>query len=206
MAGAAAGYGLLWTALLSLPLMISVQMMCGRLGMVTGRGLAGVIRQRYSRWVLWGACLLLVTANVINIAADLGGMGQGAELVTGISSLIWTPLFTVVIMGFMFWSSYRQIARIFKWLTLVLARLCRNGFSGACRLARGCSGDIPSPYRVVARIFLPAARHPGDDDLTLSVFLAGIAGSRGRACHRDEIWRSAGEQRTANYAACGPTP
>jgi NRAMP (natural resistance-associated macrophage protein)-like metal ion transporter len=128
MAGAAAGYGLLWTALLSLPLMISVQMMCGRLGMVTGRGLAGVIRQRYSRWVLWGACLLLVTANVINIAADLGGMGQGAELVTGISSLIWTPLFTVVIMGFMFWSSYRQIARIFKWLTLVLLAYVGTAF------------------------------------------------------------------------------
>src|SRR3954471_2034330 len=75
MAGAAFGYGLLWTALLSLPLMISVQMMCGRLGMVTGRGLAGMIRTRYPRWVLWGSCALLVIANVINIAADLGGMG-----------------------------------------------------------------------------------------------------------------------------------
>lgn len=128
MAGAAAGYGLLWTALLSLPLMISVQMMCGRLGMVTGRGLAGVIRQRYSRWVLWGACVLLVTANVINIAADLGGMGQGAELVSGVSALVWTPLFTVVITGFMFWSSYRQIARIFKWLTLVLLAYVGTAF------------------------------------------------------------------------------
>ena len=107
IAGASFGYGLLWTALLSLPLMVAVQMMCGRLGMVTGRGLAGVIRLRYSRWVLWGACLLLVIANVINIAADLGGMGQGAQLVTGISSLIWTPLFTAVIIGFLFWSSYR---------------------------------------------------------------------------------------------------
>ena len=125
---AAAGYGLLWTALLSLPLMISVQMMCGRLGMVTGRGLAGVIRRRYSRWVLWGACLLLVVANVINIAADLGGMGQGAELVTGVSSLIWTPLFTVTITGFMFRSSYRQIARIFKWLTLVLLAYVGTAF------------------------------------------------------------------------------
>ena len=128
MAGASAGYGLLWTALLSLPLMISVQMMCGRLGMVTGRGLAGVIRLRYPRWVLWSACLLLVTANIINIAADLGGMGQGAELVTGISSLIWTPFFTVVMTGFLFWSSYRQIARIFKWLTLVLLAYVGTAF------------------------------------------------------------------------------
>src|SRR6202166_4418968 len=114
VAGATFGYLPLWTALLSFPLMTAVQLMCARLGLVTGRGLAGVIRRRYSKWVLWGACLLLVIANVINIAADLGGMGQGAELVTGISSLIWTPVFTVVITGFMFWSSYRQIARIFK--------------------------------------------------------------------------------------------
>src|ERR1700719_2722161 len=62
VAGAAFGYGTLWTALLSLPLMISVQMMCGRLGMATGRGLAAVIRLHYPRWVLWGACLLLVIA------------------------------------------------------------------------------------------------------------------------------------------------
>ena len=128
MAGAAFGYGLLWTALLSLPLMISVQMMCGRLGMVTGRGLAGVIRTRYSRWVLWSACVLLVTANVINIAADLGGMGQGAELVSGVSSLVWTPLFGLSITAFLLWSSYRQIARIFKWLTLVLLAYVGTAF------------------------------------------------------------------------------
>jgi NRAMP (natural resistance-associated macrophage protein)-like metal ion transporter len=128
IAGATFGYGLLWTALLSLPLMVSVQMMCGRLGMVTGRGLAGVIRLRYPRWVLWGACLLLVIANVINIAADLGGMGQGAQLVTGISALVWTPLFTALIIGFLFWSSYRVIARIFKWLTLVLLAYVATAF------------------------------------------------------------------------------
>jgi NRAMP (natural resistance-associated macrophage protein)-like metal ion transporter len=120
IAGAAFGYGLLWTALLSLPLMIAVQMMCGRLGLVTGHGLAGMIRRRYPAWVLWGACLLLVTANIINIAADLGGMGQGAQLVSGISAYFWVPLFTAVLIAFLFWSSYRQIARIFKWLTLVL--------------------------------------------------------------------------------------
>src|SRR5580658_7982268 len=74
VAGAAFGYATLWTALISFPLMVSVQMMCSRLGMVTGRGLASVIRLHYPRWVLWGACLLLVTANVVNIAADLGGM------------------------------------------------------------------------------------------------------------------------------------
>lgn len=118
--GAAYGYAPLWTALFSFPLMAAVQMMCARLGMVTGRGLAGVVRHRYSRWVLWGACALLVTANVVNIGADLGGMAQVTEMITGISAVIWTPIFTVLITAGLFWSSYRQIARVFKWLTLVL--------------------------------------------------------------------------------------
>jgi NRAMP (natural resistance-associated macrophage protein)-like metal ion transporter len=120
MAGAVFGYALLWTALISFPLMVSVQMMCGRLGMVTGRGLAGVIRRRYSKWILWGACSLLVVANVVNIAADLGGMADATRMVTGVNSLVWTPLYTALIVSFLFWSSYRQIARIFKWITLVL--------------------------------------------------------------------------------------
>jgi NRAMP (natural resistance-associated macrophage protein)-like metal ion transporter len=120
VAGAAFGYSLLWTALLSFPLMAAVQMMCGRLGMVTGRGLAGVVRRRYSRWVLWLACSLLVIANVVNIAADLGGMGDATQMLTGIGSLVWTPLYTVLIVAFLFWSSYRRIANIFKWITLVL--------------------------------------------------------------------------------------
>jgi NRAMP (natural resistance-associated macrophage protein)-like metal ion transporter len=120
VASAGFGYGLLWTALASLPMMTAVQLMCGRLGMVTGRGLAGVVRLHYPRWVLWGACLLLIVANVINIAADLGGMADATQMVTGINSLVWTPVYASVIVGFLFWSSYRQIARIFKWMTLVL--------------------------------------------------------------------------------------
>jgi NRAMP (natural resistance-associated macrophage protein)-like metal ion transporter len=118
--GAAFGYGPLWTALFSFPLMAAVQLMCARLGMVTGRGLAAVVRRRYPRWVLWGACLLLTVANVINIGADLGGMGGAVEMVTGVSSLIWTPIFAGVIVLLMFQTSYRTIARTFKWLTLVL--------------------------------------------------------------------------------------
>lgn len=120
MTGAAFGYGLLWTALLSFPLMVSLQLMCGRLGMVTGRGLAGVIRRRYTRWVLWGACSLLMLANMINIGADLGGMADATAMITGVNSLIWTPLYTALMMSFLFWSSYRQIARLFKWITLAL--------------------------------------------------------------------------------------
>ena len=128
MAGASFGYGLLWTALISFPLMVSVQMMCGRLGMVTGRGLAGVVRRRYSRWVLWSACSLLIIANVINIAADLGGMADATQMLTGVNSLVWVPLYTGIIIVFLLWSSYRQIARIFKWITLVLLAYVGTAF------------------------------------------------------------------------------
>lgn len=118
--GAAFGYAPLWTALFSFPLMTAVQMMCARLGMVTGQGLAGVIRITYSKWILWGACTLLVVANTVNIGADLGGMGSVTEMVTGVSRLVLTPLYAVILASFLVWSSYNVVARIFKWLTLIL--------------------------------------------------------------------------------------
>src|SRR5215467_4933875 len=118
--GAAYGYLPLWTALFSFPLMAAVQLMCARLGLVTGRGLAGVLRRSYPRWVLWGACLLLIVANVFNIGADLGGMAEATEMITGVNSLYWTPLYTLLLLALLFWSSYRVMARLFKWLTLVL--------------------------------------------------------------------------------------
>jgi NRAMP (natural resistance-associated macrophage protein)-like metal ion transporter len=120
VSGASFGYGPLWTALFCFPLMAAVQLMCSRLGMVTGRGLAAVVRRRYSRWVLWGACLLLIVANVINIAADLGGMAEATKMVTGLPSPWLTPMFAMLIVAALFWTSYRLLARVFKWLTLVL--------------------------------------------------------------------------------------
>jgi NRAMP (natural resistance-associated macrophage protein)-like metal ion transporter len=120
VAGAAYGYATLWIALLTFPLMASVQLMCARLGLVTGQGLAASIRVYYPRWVLWGACSILVVANIINIGADLGGMAEATELITGIRPLIWIPFYAFVIIGLLLWTSYTLIARIFKWMTLVL--------------------------------------------------------------------------------------
>jgi NRAMP (natural resistance-associated macrophage protein)-like metal ion transporter len=120
VAGAAYGYGTLWIALLTFPLMAAVQLMCARLGMVTGRGLAAAVRVYYPRWVLWGACSILVVANIINICADLGGMAEATQLITGIRPLVWVPVYALFILGLLFWTSYKLIAKIFKWLTLVL--------------------------------------------------------------------------------------
>ena len=120
VAGAAFGNSFLWTALFSFPLMAAVQLMCARLGMVTGRGLGGVIRKRYPVWILWPACLILIVANVFNIGADLGGMATAMQMVTGVRSYYWTPFFALLIAALLIWTSYNQIAGIFKWLTLVL--------------------------------------------------------------------------------------
>jgi NRAMP (natural resistance-associated macrophage protein)-like metal ion transporter len=120
VAGAAFGYTGLWTALFSFPLMAAVQLMCARLGMVSGRGLAAVIRTRYSPWVLWPACAILMVANVFNIGADLGGMADAMQMVTGVWAYLWTPLFAMVIISLLFWTSYKAMARVLKWLTLVL--------------------------------------------------------------------------------------
>jgi len=128
VAGATFGYLPLWTAIVSFPLMTAVQLMCARLGLITGLGLAGVIRRRYSRWVLWGACALLIVANVINIAADLGGMAEATALVSGVPAAVSVPAFGAVITASLMWSSYRTIARIFKWLTLVLFAYVATAF------------------------------------------------------------------------------
>jgi NRAMP (natural resistance-associated macrophage protein)-like metal ion transporter len=118
--GAAFGFAQLWTVFFAFPLMTAVQIMCARLGLVSGQGLAGVLRRRYPKWVLVGACALLAFANIVNIGADLGGMAEAMEMMTSVPSLIWLPLFAALIVGLLIWSSYRHLARVFKWLTLVL--------------------------------------------------------------------------------------
>src|SRR5262249_24429796 len=112
VAGAAYGYLPLWTALCSFPLMAAVRLMWSRLGLVTGGWVAGVLRRSYPRWVLWGACLVLLVANVCNIGADLGGMAEATEMITGINSLCWTPVYTLLMLVLLFWSSYRVMARV----------------------------------------------------------------------------------------------
>lgn len=119
-AGAAFGFGLLWTALITLPLMTAVQLMCARIGLVSQQGLAAVVRDNYSKFLLWAVCVLLLFGNIVNIAADLGGMGAAAGLVTGYKSVLWVPLFTAIIIAFLVFASYRFMTKVLKWLTLVL--------------------------------------------------------------------------------------
>ena len=128
IAGAQFGYACLWTAWFTFPLMACVQLISSRLGIVTGRGLAGIIRDRYGRRVLWLACLLLSVANVINIGADLGAMGESTAMVTGIPSFYAIPLYTAAMALLMAFASYRRIAGVFKWMTLALCAYVAAAF------------------------------------------------------------------------------
>src|SRR5512138_719536 len=92
IAGARFGTSLLWTALLTWPLMAAVQMTCARIGMVTGHGLAGALRRKFPRPLLVAAASALLVANTINIAADLAGMADAAEMLTGANSHLFVVL------------------------------------------------------------------------------------------------------------------
>jgi NRAMP (natural resistance-associated macrophage protein)-like metal ion transporter len=120
VAGAQFGTALLWTALLTWPLMAAVQMMCARIGMVTGTGLMTALRRKFPRPLLAGAAMLLLLANTINIGADLSGMADGAELLTGVNSHLWVVLFGLAIGVATIELHYASIARVLKWLAVVL--------------------------------------------------------------------------------------
>jgi len=120
IAGAQLGTSLLWTAFITWPLMGCVQFMCARVGMITGRGLGGAMREKIPRWMLFIAALALFAANSINVGSDLSGMADAAEMLTGFNSHFYVIIFGV---GIAYWTircRYYQIAMILKWLALCL--------------------------------------------------------------------------------------
>src|SRR5689334_14054241 len=100
VAGATLGYSTLWTALLTLPLMIAVQLICARIGLVCGVGLTGALRRHYPRWLLVVISLMLLAANVFNVAADLSAMADAVEMLTGCPLWLATAGLAVAIVGF----------------------------------------------------------------------------------------------------------
>ena len=119
-AGAAYGYALLWTMPLTLPLMSAVQEISARIGRITGRGLAGNIRQHYPNWLLYPVVLLLVMANAINLGADIGAMGDALRLLVGGPGLVYAAGFAVLCVILEVFVSYPRYCSFLKWLTPVL--------------------------------------------------------------------------------------
>ncbi len=120
IAGAQQGTSMLWTAFLTWPLMGCVQFMCARIGMVTGGGLAGALRKKFPIPLLIIASIALLIANTINIGADLSGMADAAEMLTGINSHFYVVAFGIGIAVATVAFRYYQIANILKWLALTL--------------------------------------------------------------------------------------
>jgi NRAMP (natural resistance-associated macrophage protein)-like metal ion transporter len=120
VAGAQFGTKLLWTALLTWPLMAAVQMMCARIGKVTGQGLASNFKHRFPKWLLLVFVIALLGANTINIGADLAGMADAAAMLSGINSHWFVVMFALLISWATVRLPYTQIANVLKWLVLVL--------------------------------------------------------------------------------------
>ena len=120
IAGAQLGTSLLWTAFLTWPLMAAVQMMCARIGMVRGEGLAAALKKRIPKPFVIVATFALLIANTINIAADLSGMADAAEMLTGLNSHVYVVVFGIGIALAVIRLPYKRIASVLKWLALAL--------------------------------------------------------------------------------------
>ena len=119
-AGAAAGYGFLWSAVWLLPLAFATQEACARLALVTGKGLAAIIRATLPRWVLVLAVLLVSVANTVNIAADLGSMAAALRLLVPIDQVVGVVGFAVVMAFIEIAVPYHRYAKVLRWLCLSL--------------------------------------------------------------------------------------
>lgn len=119
-AGAQFGLNMLWTMVISYPLMSSVQSLCARIGRVTGRGLAANIQQAFPAWVLYSAVCLLLIANTLNIAADVATMSDVLALMVGANRHLLMVGLTLLSMLMQIFIPYHKYVNILKWLTLSL--------------------------------------------------------------------------------------
>ena len=119
-AGAAFGLNMLWTIVLTYPLMTAVQAICARIGRVTGKGLASNLAEVFPRWLVLALVALLFIANTINIGADLAAMGAAAQLLAGGGARLFTVGFALLSLGLQVFVPYHRYVRILKWMTLAL--------------------------------------------------------------------------------------
>ncbi len=119
-AGAQFGLAMLWSVFLTTPLMVGIQVVSARIGRVTGHGIAYNLRKHYPRPLLWFVVSLLLLANTINVAADIGAMGQALQLVVGGPSQVYDVMFGVVAVLMQLFIPYRYLSPVLKWLTLSL--------------------------------------------------------------------------------------
>lgn len=118
--GAKFGYGQLWTALFILPFLIAVQEVCARIGVVSGKGIAKLVKENYSKRLLIVIVSLVFVANTINIGADIGAMAAATALLLPLPFVFSAIIFTVAILALEIFTSYKIYSKILKWLTFFL--------------------------------------------------------------------------------------
>jgi NRAMP (natural resistance-associated macrophage protein)-like metal ion transporter len=124
-AGAMFGLATLWTAFIAFPLMTIIQTMCARIGMVTGRGLAGTLKESYPKWVLYITVGFGAPAIVLNIGANIAGMGAvGQMMFPHIDAMYFSVFFTMLLMIFMIYLPYQKITSVLKYACLSLLVYC----------------------------------------------------------------------------------
>lgn len=128
IAGATGGLRPIWVALYVTPLMISVQEMCSRIGLVTGKGLAGVIREHYDRRLLWAVAVVLVGVNTLNIGANFDGMAAATALILPFSTSHLALAYATLVVFLMIFVPYHRLASVLKWLTLSLLAYIATAF------------------------------------------------------------------------------
>jgi NRAMP (natural resistance-associated macrophage protein)-like metal ion transporter len=145
-AGAQYGFTTLWTTLAMLPMQTAVQFMCAKIGLVTGMGLAGVLREHYPR-ALYPAVIALVIANTLNAGADIGAIAAAINLLVPIPAIVFIVPVSLGIIGLQVFGSYRLIEKVFKWLALALL-----AYIGAALFAK------PDIVKVLAGSLIPTIR------------------------------------------------
>ena len=118
--GAQFGFGQLWTAVFMYPFMTAVQEACARIGAITGKGLAQVIKEHYGKKILYSAVILLLIANTINIGANIGAMAASMHLIVPLPTPLLAISFTIIILLLQIFTSYKTYAKLLKWLALFL--------------------------------------------------------------------------------------
>ncbi len=161
-AGASLGYATLWMAWVTFPLMTAVQYICAKVGLVTKRGLAGVLREHYPKALLYPVVFLLLAANTINAGVDVGAIAAGLNLLVPIPIGVFVPMVVAVILALQVWGSYRLIARTYKRMTLALIAYIASSF---------CSH--PDIYETLRGTFTPTIHF----DVMFLTTLVGLLGT-----------------------------
>lgn len=176
-AGASYGYSLLWTVVLMLPMMISVQYISAKIGLVSGRGLGGVLRQQYPRVVVYPAVGALVLANTLNAGADIGAIAAAINLLVPIPGIVFVIPVSLAILGLQIFGSYQLISRPSSGSHCSSWRTSGPPCSRGPTSSRSCgAADSDYPARcAISRASGGRARH---HDLAVSILLAGKPGGR----------------------------